>query len=1409
MKYKFTTLLVGLCLVFATHAQTYTDSIKAMYDSLPAHLYPSGLLHNRSPLYNYSFTVDTLANWQIDSNYIASPYLYPGHVPAKIISKMSYGLLFNDMYHSSTNPLLVPNAQTYRTRDSIARLNYEVPIAAVHLNFQQIKHDALVNGYLYFDTISEKYIPMPDTIWVDKPNNIYIYTSNPDSLAQLAFTSHSVYAGALTSPALYKEGTTFQVTFGLSSSLFVSNQTSQISNIEMDFDNGQGFQPIEFDLPYHIAYTNAGSWESYERILRLRMYYGSNVVETRMPLVIVPNAIKPDTTFYSNSLNFTCPTPSSHIAGISKISIKYGNPAQKLLKPILLLEGFEEASDAEYGSITMEALMTGVILDKNNKPTFQHAALLSIALDSLLSLGYDLVYVDNANSQLRIEQHALNAIKTIQWINGKLIENGSNEKLVVLGASMGGLVARYTLAKMEADGCCHNTRTYITFDTPHNGAHIPLGLQYAVRHLKDNLDFVENVLVSFGGNEIITPSWNALNSPGARQMLVAHIENDAATLRNNFMAEFDSLGHPKECVAIAISNGSETGLANTVNTPSYKLLHAQITAPMPVTHFIGLGLWPYANIVGVPIGFNLNYMSAFAEANVQVFEGNNAQIADLLFRQGWSIHSISASTQIILKVLGYKFPIFNAPIVPIQTNTSAVLSGIHLLNAMQTLAVQTQYSASAGFPNYTEAPGGTNDVTKTIVDELNKLKIQFATAYKDDHCFIPTVSSLDIDTNDLYLSIKNVRIPLMFEGKIPFDSYWAPGRSDGEPNRNMKHIEVTKPLYRWLIEHIDRNYDLRHPQTGAYHKTLAGYYNFGRPGGTDWDKPFLKHLYSVDVVNGGNLYINKYGNIGFNTSNYSTDPSSGFNCYTGQNCEQPYVNVQNGGTFWVGEGNNKANMYFQTNSTLEIQAGGILRINDNSKLVLEPGAELIIHPGAVIDLAGPNAVLELQGKVTLLQNAVFSPTGSGFVRFAQAMQGSTDAPNYWSTNGQAQVRIVGSNGQKRAEVVENLYLTEVLDSVVFSQANTQIAAGKELHLVNVPVRLANSSFSAKDTTALHNGVHLYGQKAIVQNTRFSHGTVGLQANLNFNTKYIYLNGCTFTYNQTGVYIFNGGFIAEACTARYNQTGLQVFAATGNGLIQGGVYAHNTNVGIDASSAQNGQLTVLEAAVNNNTQGIHVNNMNLRSECSNISYNTQVGIAAENCFVQLQAGAQNQLLGNTYAIGLFDVYGIFLEDGLNDFSGSTSYINGNLTPINANPDINVNDNKMPGSPSALPIFVWFNNNGTWVYLPVVNWNSTVNLPTSCAPLPGLVGNTVAADAMRLFVSGKVINTTNYSNIWLHDALANAALLVSTSDNVYNDLLAIARFDEIFASISGSLTEMEMLAIEFATQLMVTALNNVYD
>jgi hypothetical protein len=135
---------------------------------------------------------------------------------------------------------------------------------------------------------------------------------------------------------------------------------------------------------------------------------------------------------------------------------------------------------------------------------------------------------------------------------------------------------------MEQNAMDHETRLYLSFDSPHLGANVAMGIQYL-------FNFMVN------GDPDITalePLVNGLlNSAAAKQMLVdhylSHIEADgftqnpalttpigAANFRDAFQSEIDAMGFPQNTRNVSMINGS--GIGATTGSPGMTLLDNEI-----------------------------------------------------------------------------------------------------------------------------------------------------------------------------------------------------------------------------------------------------------------------------------------------------------------------------------------------------------------------------------------------------------------------------------------------------------------------------------------------------------------------------------------------------------------------------------------------------------------------------------------------------------------------------------------------------------------------------------------------------------------------------------------------------------------------------------------------------------------
>ena len=202
-----------------------------------------------------------------------------------------------------------------------------------------------------------------------------------------------------------------------------------------------------------------------------------------------------------------------------------------LTNPIIVLEGFDLDNsmdwDELYTLLNQEALV-----------------------ESLLARGYDAVVLDFDDATDYIQRNAFVFTELLAQVEGA-IEPGRT--IPVVGASMGGLVARYGLAWLETNAIPHRVNTFISFDSPQRGANIPLGLQHWVQF--------------FSGQSADAAIFQGiLDSPAARQMLVYHFRATTGTtaapdpLRATLLSELAGLGgYPQQPRRVAFANGAGDG----------------------------------------------------------------------------------------------------------------------------------------------------------------------------------------------------------------------------------------------------------------------------------------------------------------------------------------------------------------------------------------------------------------------------------------------------------------------------------------------------------------------------------------------------------------------------------------------------------------------------------------------------------------------------------------------------------------------------------------------------------------------------------------------------------------------------------------------------------------------------------
>lgn len=232
--------------------------------------------------------------------------------------------------------------------------------------------------------------------------------------------------------------------------------------------------------------------------------------------------------------------------------VYYGRPPgqtrTKIEKPVLLAEGFP-------GGRTLDQLWPLV-----NQSNF---------VGELIGKGRDFIILGFSDGTRKIQENADLYERCIKHIIGA---KNNDEKIAAGGASMGGLISRYALCKMEKAGFDHQCNLFFTVDTPHEGANIPVSVQAFVQ-------LYAAKPCGGGAGE----SARQLASPAAQQMLLQWVPPYsqwvsgrpypmASEERQRFVDDLRAQGWmPQTCRRVGVADGVGTGVGNGVPDAAYTL----------------------------------------------------------------------------------------------------------------------------------------------------------------------------------------------------------------------------------------------------------------------------------------------------------------------------------------------------------------------------------------------------------------------------------------------------------------------------------------------------------------------------------------------------------------------------------------------------------------------------------------------------------------------------------------------------------------------------------------------------------------------------------------------------------------------------------------------------------------------
>lgn len=686
--------------------------------------------------------------------------------------------------------------------------------------------------------------------------------------------------------------------FALPSELIFSNIKWRSSTIEVDFGDGQGFQPLTQSGLKEINYNKAG-----QKTLTLRCTIGRGVFMAATVIEVEETPSK-GSAERNGAVPYDEDDPEIVNLGGATLSIFSACEDKKVRRPLIVVEGFGGYHTSADMFLLLSIPINGELLR-----------------DWMNDREYDLIWVDLNAPFASISLNAIYLAGAIDWINNRKHADGSSEPNALIGASMGGLVSKLALLQM------HNTQDkdseverFFTYDSPLKGANFPIGIQTFIRDLVYNASNIGASTASLQG------ALDLLDSPAAKDMLVARVlqgppgctgcpitftaaPSAQFTALQNSISTLESI-RPLSAITrhIALSNGANLGILQESMTPIMQILKLHIE----LQEIEGAGAWQGCYDVIIDA-------KSYAATNVSTLVYERSITVDISLLCDPFANN---STDAVSFTLPAPMNLDNAP-----GATSEL--GLQLLE----------------------------DGLGTLIASLEHVEDSEHDVMINSFSFVPTVSSLDMPlganpntpTPNGGASVNRWTASNNNSVVSPFSNL---------PEFNQEHVSMNSRIATVIVDELEPvsvtalDGDL----------TNGEIYNFGRSipasnttGVTETPRNISQDL---TIANSAQLWINRDDRIGYtnNSGNpLNRKPQQFTVSVPGASCledNQVTVTVENGGKIKIGEydGNvfNIGQLHFGKNSELIVNGPEAVLIDKESTLAIEGGATMTIRPGAKV-----------------------------------------------------------------------------------------------------------------------------------------------------------------------------------------------------------------------------------------------------------------------------------------------------------------------------------------------------------------------------------------------------------------------------------------------------------------------------
>ncbi len=832
--------------------------------------------------------------WDQGLNGFAEPVIFDGIIRDSIcLQPTTFGFLYVQARNAyvGTGPNPLPHPDVYMDYVNRYTGTDTIPMAALALRYHRILQNAVDSNLL---------------------------TLQNEQLFDVQGRTQSPYGQDTLFAFVPLKSNAWQTTvhFTLPTELVWQNLGWSSPLLQADFGDGQGWQTLAAGQTYTIEYDSGGV-----KNIMTRIQQGSTRLEGQS-IILVADEPAEDR---DGGPNYPAlPNDTIRIIDSNDIRIYYGSPCNRLLKPFIIVEGFELANDPErFGSRLRDLLSTDNVITGSSLKFGEW----------LFSQGYDVVWVNLFDIQDRIQNNADILKAALQRINQIKAANGSSEPNMIMGVSAGGIITKYMLAKTNTVPFDHQCEKFFSYDAPLRGANIPLSVQCLLQHV--NYIGTANGLDLFSSNELAGAAFKGLTSHFARQTLLYRFsyENGNQVLssqeHDDFMAEMDALG-AVPIRHIALSNGSIDDNMRENITEGSHLFNVKTEGDLLTIGF------PFPTIYYIQVELEANGYALSNDPNSLVYDGN------------------------------FKVKLNSVPIkqYPLNVKNGRDKAYDTAPGGSSTLAL----SSLAGLDGMIVEDIGIPYLP--VLDRWVTMSNLSVTTYATHYCFIPTASAISAGSDAPLNGPLSCGDGSANRCSMSTEATPLPGDYGvSTPEVNQDHVFLDARIGDIIAEEVDASNLI---PGGLLPDNLNAYYNIGLP--------VQSGIPTITISTGnGRLTVNNTGKVAYATGNEPVSPLNQLRAYTKCNA---VITVENGAKLSIGAdaGVKDGILNVNSGSTVHIKSGGILHItSEQSMLHIKSGAQLILDPGAIVRLESSGANIRIEGD--LVVNGDINFQGLGFFDF--------------------------------------------------------------------------------------------------------------------------------------------------------------------------------------------------------------------------------------------------------------------------------------------------------------------------------------------------------------------------------------------------------------------------------------------